>query len=382
MPLSRSIQIVLRNGIREWRESSRILGLSFSTSSSCDSPSTPSASAGPTSIYLTTDEWMTSPGWERARSAAEKLVGYKPAYMSLRSLLSDEVNNIAVHLMRLVGSNHPIIQTAKQLTTTGHFLIQLKALVVLLIPQAAMGTKIDHEMTVKHRKLSEVAQMIFLSHIFHQGILDLTNNENKESKESSDLHFGNKVSILAGDTLLSNASRGLAILRIPRVVDYMSIAIGDFAQGCFIEPKSVEGWAEKAFLMHASLDGQACRSAVALLTPKSTPEMEESAFLFGKYFALARRARHELDSFMKGEKVKMDTRSLPILLAFNGEEAMLEKLSPTPAKLYGVAKERNAIELTKLKVTEYRDKAMESLATYPESDAREVLDNLLMNLLV
>jgi len=104
--------------------------------------------------------------------------------------------------------------------------------------------------------------------------------------------------------------------------------------------------------------------------------------LFGKYFALARRARHELDSFMRGEEVKIDTRSLPILLAFNGEEAMLEKLSSTPAKLYQVAKDRHAIELTKLKITEYRDKAMESLATYPKSDAREALENLLMNLLV
>lgn len=51
--------------------------------------------------------------WNRAISAAEKLVGYPTSFLSLRWLLSDEIANVALHLRKLVGSSHPLLKTAK-----------------------------------------------------------------------------------------------------------------------------------------------------------------------------------------------------------------------------------------------------------------------------
>jgi hypothetical protein len=51
--------------------------------------------------------------WNRAVSEAEKIVGYPTSFLSLRWLLSDEIANIALHLRKLVGSNHPLLKTAK-----------------------------------------------------------------------------------------------------------------------------------------------------------------------------------------------------------------------------------------------------------------------------
>lgn len=51
--------------------------------------------------------------WNRAMSEAEKIVGYPTSFLSLRWLLSDEIANIALHLRKLVGSNHPLLKTAK-----------------------------------------------------------------------------------------------------------------------------------------------------------------------------------------------------------------------------------------------------------------------------
>lgn len=51
--------------------------------------------------------------WNRAFSAAEKIVGYPTTFLSLRWLLSDEIANVAVHLRKLVGSSHPLLKTAK-----------------------------------------------------------------------------------------------------------------------------------------------------------------------------------------------------------------------------------------------------------------------------
>lgn len=53
------------------------------------------------------------PDFNRAVSEAEKIVGYPTSFLSLRWLLSDEIANVALHLRKLVGSNHPLLKTAK-----------------------------------------------------------------------------------------------------------------------------------------------------------------------------------------------------------------------------------------------------------------------------
>lgn len=59
--------------------------------------------------------------WNRAISAAEKLVGYPTSFLSLRWLLSDEIANVALHLRKLVGSSHPLLKTAKYVSKLHHW---------------------------------------------------------------------------------------------------------------------------------------------------------------------------------------------------------------------------------------------------------------------
>ena len=60
-----------------------------------------------------TPSMVTSADWDQAMSNAEKIVGYSTSYFSLRCLLSDEISNVALHLRKLVGTNHPLLETAK-----------------------------------------------------------------------------------------------------------------------------------------------------------------------------------------------------------------------------------------------------------------------------
>lgn len=53
------------------------------------------------------------PDWNRVVSEAEKIVGYPTSFLSLRWLLSDEFANVALHLRRLIGTNHPLLKTVK-----------------------------------------------------------------------------------------------------------------------------------------------------------------------------------------------------------------------------------------------------------------------------
>lgn len=61
------------------------------------------------------------PDWNRAVSEAEKIVGYPTSFLSLRWLLSDEIANVALHLRKLVGSNHPLLKTAKWVKSSQFF---------------------------------------------------------------------------------------------------------------------------------------------------------------------------------------------------------------------------------------------------------------------
>ncbi|KOB77263.1 putative tumor suppressor protein, partial [Operophtera brumata] len=77
------------------------------------------------------------PDWNRAVSEAEKIVGYPTSFLSLRWVLSDEIANVALHLRKLVGSNHPLLKTAKNLIYNGKNNMQAWGLIVLLVSKAA-----------------------------------------------------------------------------------------------------------------------------------------------------------------------------------------------------------------------------------------------------
>lgn len=51
--------------------------------------------------------------WNDALSDARKIVDYQTSILSLRTLLNDEITNMAAHMSKLTSSTHPLIQTAK-----------------------------------------------------------------------------------------------------------------------------------------------------------------------------------------------------------------------------------------------------------------------------
>ena len=320
-------------------------------------------------------QWEGLPNvrFEKAMKDAEKLVGYKPSYVGLRSLLSDEVNNLAVHLMRLVGSSHPIIQTVRKLTDTKeHNMMQLKALVVLLMSNAISQPDVSpsSEASLKIRKLSEVTQMMFLSSLIHQGILPLSPKEIRSSQRMHDLHFGNKVAILTGDFLLASASKHLASLKNPNVVMLMSTALGNLAEGHFISVKNVSDWKHKTFLLEASLDAFSCQSVILL--NEGSRQQEEDAFEFGRFFAMSRKTRQEIKNF---GKFNITECSLPVLLAFEGDEDKLEECNERD-RLWKETIQRKGVERTRTLLNYYEKRALDSLSTFKKSDATQALSTL------
>lgn len=102
--------------------------------------------------------------------------------------------------------------------------MQAWGLIVLLISKAAGHAPTIPEMEqdksagVLHsqRALAEVTEMIRISHLVHQGLVNLQplTQAGHDLSLHSDMTFGNKIALLSGDYLLGNSCAELAGLRL------------------------------------------------------------------------------------------------------------------------------------------------------------------------
>ncbi|XP_052871705.1 all trans-polyprenyl-diphosphate synthase PDSS2-like [Anopheles cruzii] len=292
--------------------------------------------------------------WNRAVSEAEKIVGYPTSFLSLRWLLSDEIANVALHLRKLVGSNHPLLRTAKMLIYNGKNNMQTWGLIVLLVSKA-----VGHAPTVpdleqdksagvlqSQRGLAEITEMIRTAHLVHQGLVNLQSfaGAGNELASDSDTIFGNKIALLSGDYLLGNACLQLAGLRNQALIELISSAVRDLAESSFlgvrdqqnnplpskplpeaeraagasgvevdlsfgdlvdnIQPLSLAGvmgdpekeWSLRHILGAGTLLGKSCQGAMMLA---GQPEaMQRRGYMFGKHLSLAWQACLDLEPFI------------------------------------------------------------------------------------
>ncbi|XP_062553476.1 all trans-polyprenyl-diphosphate synthase PDSS2-like [Armigeres subalbatus] len=291
--------------------------------------------------------------WNRAVSEAEKIVGYPTSFLSLRWLLSDEIANVALHLRKLVGSNHPLLRTAKTLIHNDKNQ-QAWGLIVLLVSKAAGHAESIPEMEqdksagVLHaqRALAEVTEMIRTSHLIHQGMMNLQSMDNAGNNLSGDseMIFGNKMALLGGDYLLANACQQIAAFRNQDLNMLISSAFRDLAESNFIgdrdeqnnplpskpassvpgnpspdcsldelgfgdledntKPMSMEmvfgnperEWSLRHVLGGGSLLGKSCQGT--LMLARQPEELQKQGYLFGRHLSLAWQACIDLQPFL------------------------------------------------------------------------------------
>nr|XP_032637816.1 decaprenyl-diphosphate synthase subunit 2-like isoform X2 [Chelonoidis abingdonii] len=207
--------------------------------------------------------------WSKVVSEAEKIVGYPTSFMSLRCLLSDELSNIAMQVRKLVGTKHPLLNTASQ------------------------------------RSLAEITELIHTAFLVHRGIVNIGELKSCDGL-LKDMQFGNKIAVLSGDFLLANACTSLAQLQNTKVVELISSAIGDLVQGiyydnsnlseenCLTHDIGISTWKEQIFLSHSALLAKSCQAAMELA--KHDAEIQDMAFQYGKNMSMSHKVCFSLCS--------------------------------------------------------------------------------------
>ncbi|KAK7040807.1 Decaprenyl-diphosphate synthase subunit 2, partial [Halocaridina rubra] len=347
------------------------------------------------------------PDWNRAVSDAEKIVGYPTSYLTLRSLLSDEMSNIAGHIRKLVGSSHPLLKTAKRLIYNGRNNMQTRGLIVLLISKAAghlNPEELEHQdqpVGVSHRQrsLAEITEMIHTAHLLHKGVVNIS-TDLFDGTTLEDMQFGNKIAVLAGDYFLATACTGLAALRNTRVVELISTAISDFMQAEFIgfrdnqgnplpDPDiNIQDWEDRNFLAAGSLLAKSCQSTMVL--SGHDEEMQKKGFEFGRELALAWQAYTDLQPFMDLYRyppgTPFDLTSSPVIMHLKEHPELCHDIHNAMdtlderdyKKIHDMVMNGNGVTKAKELCQRHSEAALRVLhSAFEPSDARTALTNII-----
>ncbi|XP_026864021.2 decaprenyl-diphosphate synthase subunit 2 isoform X2 [Electrophorus electricus] len=342
------------------------------------------------------------PAWTRVVSDAEKIVGYPTSFMSLRCLLSDELSNVAMHVRKLAGTKHPLLNTARGFVYDSKHSLQLRGLVVLLISKAAgpgspaTDTLLQDMVSgiyPSQRSLAEITELIHTAFLVHRGIVNLKEWTCSDGP-LKDMQFGNKMAVLSGDFLLANACTGLAQLNNTKVVELISSAIGDLVQGVYHENHestaevkeenlSVASWEDQMFLSHGALLAKSCQAAMVLAGHDT--QAQGLAYQYGKHLALGHKLNSDLQPFMRStaEPALLHLDSAPVLFhrLTVGSQGWLQQTQSTTkrtdySKLWDLVKTGTGVQQAADLCSYHGSKAMEAISCFPASEARSALENL------
>lgn len=355
--------------------------------------------------------------WNKAVAEAEKLVGYPTSLMSLQALVNNDLTNMAVHLRKLVGSDHPVLRTAKRLLYHGKNKMQVRGLIVLLLSRAVGPYTEEWDPSTgvleKQRKLAEIVEMIHTAQEIHKSVVNVPTNISKEEDPDlravlAQLEYGNKISILGGDYLLANACTGLAALRVTKLVEVVSIAIAEFTQAEFIgvqdpqgrvvptaEDLSLEAWEQRASFASASLLGSGCEGALLLAQEARQEKMKSevsNARELGTNLALALRAHDEAELFgtggLLGYGAPFSLVAAPVIFQLREDQEMLEYIQQHKEdlstldyrKVFDAVRDSKGLAATSEICDNYIHKCIEVLNKMEDNDATQNLRNLVMSL--
>ncbi|KAI9837811.1 MAG: hypothetical protein M1819_006745 [Sarea resinae] len=384
--------------------------------------------------------------WAAAVSAAQNLINSAPdqtaAGISTDPLriVAKEMKFLTKNIRQLLGSGHPTLDTVAKYYTQSEGK-HIRPLVVLLMsratsltPKVAQSPPLttesisspisspailadsnpspehdsltpppaettyapeDSDILPSQRRLAEITELIHTASLLHDDVID--HSLSRRSAPSANIAFGNKMAVLAGDFLLGRASVALARLRDAEVVELLATVIANLVEGEFMQLKNtaldekspvwteetVSYYLQKTYLKSASLISKSCRAAALL--GRSSPEVVEAAYAYGKNLGLAFQLVDDmLDYTISGEELgkpagadlELGLATAPLLFAWRDNRELGALVGRKFANEGDVKRARelvlrsDGLEQTRALAQEYADKAMEAIAFFPESEAK------------
>lgn len=309
---------------------------------------------------------------------------------SLFAPVEADLELLSKNLKELIGARHPILfAAAEHLFGAGGK--RLRPAVVFLVSRA---TLVDQEVTVRHRRLAEITEMIHTASLVHDDVVD--ESSLRRGVPTVNSSFDNRVAVLAGDFLFAQSSWYLANLDNLIVVKLLSQVIMDLAEGeilqglnCFGSDLSLEVYLEKSYFKTASLIANSAKAAGVL--SGVSEELQEQLYQYGRNLGLAFQIVDDILDFtgsaeVLGKPAASDLRqgnlTAPVLYAIE-EQPLLEELIDREfcqegdwEKALLLVQQSNGIERARSLAAHHGKLAVASLVGLPPSPSCKALAEL------
>jgi octaprenyl-diphosphate synthase len=271
---------------------------------------------------------------------------------------------------------------------------QLRPLFVFLSAKAC------GQITESTHRAAALIELLHTATLVHDDVVDDSNL--RRGFFSVNALWKNKIAVLVGDYLLS---RGL-LLSVDnnehKLLGIVSNAVREMSEGELLQIEKARRLdiAEPVYFeiirsKTASLIASCCASGAS--TANASEEMQSNMRLFGELTGIAFQIKDDLFDFGTGGDIGKPTgidikekkMTLPLIYALNHASAadkrkminLVKNKNEDPAKVEEVIRfvlASGGIEYTRTKMLEYRDKAIQLLRTFPETDARNSLEQLVI----
>ncbi|XP_059668763.1 solanesyl diphosphate synthase 3, chloroplastic/mitochondrial isoform X2 [Cornus florida] len=256
-------------------------------------------------------------------------------------------------------------------------------------PDGVVDT-LSTELRTRQQCIAEITEMIHVASLLHDDVLD--DADTRRGIGSLNAVMGNKLSVLAGDFLLSRACVALASLKNTEVVSLLATVVEHLVTGETMQMTStsaqrcsMEYYLQKTYYKTASLISNSCK-AIALLAGQ-TAEVSMLAYEYGKNLGLAFQLIDDVLDFT-GTSASLGKGSLsdirhgivtaPILFAieeFPQLRAIVDRGFDSPADvdlaLDYLGKSRG-IQRTRELATKHANLASSAIDSLPETDDEDV----------
>ncbi|CAA7056678.1 unnamed protein product [Microthlaspi erraticum] len=314
---------------------------------------------------------------------------------NLFEVVADDLQRLNDNLLAIVGAENPVlISAAEQIFGAGGK--RMRPGLVFLVSRATAELAGLKELTVEHRRLAEIIEMIHTASLIHDDVLD--ESDMRRGKETVHELFGTRVAVLAGDFMFAQASWYLANLENLEVIKLISQVIKDFASGEIKQASSLfdcdvklEDYLLKSYYKTASLVAASTKGAA--IFSKVGTEVAEQMYQFGKNLGLSFQVVDDILDFTQsseqlGKPAANDLAkgniTAPVIFALENEPRLREIIESEfcePGSLeeaIEMVRTRGGIKRAQELAKEKADHALKNLNCLPRSGFRSALEDMVM----
>ncbi|XP_047177740.1 solanesyl diphosphate synthase 1, chloroplastic [Vigna umbellata] len=307
--------------------------------------------------------------------------------------VADDLVTLNKNLQSIVGAENPVLMSAaEQIFSAGGK--RMRPALVFLVARATAELLGLKELTVKHRRLAEIIEMIHTASLIHDDVLD--ESDLRRGKKTIHQIFGTRVAVLAGDFMFAQSSWYLANLENIEVIKLISQVIKDFASGEIKQASSLfdcdvqlEEYLIKSYYKTASLIAASTKGAAIFSGADSG--ITEKMYEYGRNLGLSFQIVDDILDFTQsaeqlgkpsGSDLAKGNLTAPVIFALEKEPKLRDIIESEFSEdgsldeAINMVKSSGSIERAQELAKEKADLAIQSLQCLPQSVYRLALEDM------